>query len=80
MGVSGVLGLLAERLSSFPNAYQEAVDPRVCFTQVQFLVVFFLVFFFFFLTCHTHRKGCGLIDILKHFAGYTDSNIYGFVV
>ena len=48
MGIYGVLVLLAERLSSFPNAYQEAVDRRVCFTQVQFLVVFYCFFFVFF--------------------------------
>ena len=30
-----VLGLLSERLSSFSNAYQEAVGRRVCSVQVQ---------------------------------------------
>ena len=74
-----VFGLLAERLSSFANAYQEAVGRRVCSAQVQ-------IFFLGGggggggLACYTHRKGCGLIDILKHFAGDTDSNIYGLVV
>ena len=63
-------------LSSFPNAYQEAVGPQglLCPSAT------FWFFCFFFLACNTHRKGCGLIDIFKHFAGYTDSNIYGFVV
>ena len=75
MGVSGVLGLLAERLSSFSNAYQKAVGPKgLLLPKYNFLRGFLGG------ACHTHRRGCGLIVILKHLAGYNDSSIYGFVV